>query len=159
MMRNFLKHTLEIETQHDLSSAKRILYECVRSSDICEINCANSSEHALVIVTKSDNMFFYNSFAPLVNVRFLCCNSKTKIVADFEIRKSVRTILCFYNAGVCGLELMLLYFLAVQNLATPYLLLLPVLLVSFSLCITYIGFKISQNSLQKLIHSAYKKVE
>lgn len=119
------------------------LVDSIQASSSFRVVDKYTSPEQLAFAHRNKISLFYNSFKPIVTVRFISAEGKTKIVANFELYKSVKSMFLVFLALCVALEFVMLYFFLTSNLTSIYLVFIPVGFIVFLFLLSHIAFRLS----------------
>ena len=126
------------KSKRDCAEIKRICNKIlIEQSFVIKGKC---NEDNSIIATKNNRVLFINSFSPTVKINICENNSVTTVGVNFQLKPAVKVLLCIYTIVAIVFEICLINLYLQNDLTSPFLLLLPFLLVLYVLIMSYLGF-------------------
>ena len=147
---SFPDFSVALISMHDCAEVKRICNEMI--SDL-SFYIKNADDTQYSIVAKKKNIFFINSFLPIVKINICENGCGTKVIVNFQLRAAIKVLLYLYILVALAFEICLIYLYMQNDLASPFLLLLPLLLALFAFALSYFGLCVIARPIKRRLES------
>lgn len=136
---SLLDFSFEFISNYDCAEVKRICNEMITDQSF-HIKSADNEQYR--IMAKKKNIFFINSFLPIVKINICENGCGTRVTANFQLRPIIKVLISIFIIVAIAFEICLINLYMQNDLASPFLLLLPLLLALYALVLSYFGLRV-----------------
>ena len=136
----FIDFSLEFTSRYDCAEAKKICNKMLIDHSF-DIKIADDVKNRIIAIKRKNDVLFINSFLPVIRIDFCKNDCGTGIRTTFQLRRMVKVLLCIYIIVAIAFEVCIINLYLQNDLASPFLLLLPILLVLYALVLSYLGLR------------------
>ena len=144
---SFLDFSADLMSKNDSTKTEKI---CIAVLEEEQYDIKNVDDH-VVATRKNKNILFFDSFSPLIEVVFCEASDKTKVSLNFKLRLAVKILMSIFVLVALIFEACLIGLCFNGGLASPFLLLIPVLLAVYAWAMPFFGFRVVSNSIKRKI--------
>lgn len=148
----FWDFSVEFISKYDYTEAERICKKMITSQSF-NIKDSDKGNSRIIVARKKNNILFVNSFSPVVTLSFFENACGTRVRVNFQLMSAVKVILCIFVIVAIAFETCLINLYLQNNLASPFLMLLPPLLAVYALLLCYFGLRVMSRSTKNRIEA------